>query len=76
MRVTINPQHRPKSRNEMVRTWIEKVKFKFGNSSNSNEGGEVMVPGINDNTALNIEDGFHTMKAYVLNPRSTLKIEP
>ena len=47
----------------MLRTWEEKVKFKFGNVTNL-EGCEVNVPGIPDNPAKDIEDGFHTMAQY------------
>ena len=48
----------------MMRTWEEKVKFKFGNAI-SEDALEVTVPGVADNPALNIADGFHSMKAYI-----------
>lgn len=50
---------RPRSRNEMMRTWEEKVKFRFGNSSGTYE---VSVPGVPNNEETAVEDGFHTME--------------
>jgi hypothetical protein len=47
-------------RNEMFRTWEEKVKYKFGNS-NSHEGFEITVAGVPDDESKNVEDGFHTI---------------
>jgi hypothetical protein len=42
----------------MMRTWEEKVKFKFGLSTTL----EVVVPGVRDNAEKRIEDCFHTMR--------------
>jgi len=51
----------------MMRTWEEKIKFKFGNNTNVDdfelvEGFEVNVPGVPDDLKKNLEDGFHTME--------------
>lgn len=49
----------------MMRTWEEKVKLKFGNDVNEDML-EVTVPGVADNPALSVEDGFHFMTTYEL----------
>ena len=46
----------------MMRTWEERVKFKFGNSWGSESEYEVSVPGIHDNDKANVEDGYHTIQ--------------
>ncbi|KAF8243917.1 hypothetical protein K440DRAFT_611241 [Wilcoxina mikolae CBS 423.85] len=51
---------KPRSRNEMFRTWEEKVKYKFGNINN-HEGFEITVAGVPDDESKNVEDGFHTI---------------
>ena len=55
----------------MMRTWEEKVKFKFGNAI-SEDALEVTVAGVADNPAHNVEDGFHSMEAYILFPSHAL----
>ena len=55
----------------MMRTWEEKVKFKFGNAIGE-DALEVTVPGVADNPALNITEGFHSMKAYIPFPSYAL----
>ena len=52
----------PRSKAEMMRTWEEKVKFKFGCGDNDDLL-EVTVPGVPDDPDLDIEDGFHCMTA-------------
>lgn len=47
-----------------MRTWEEKVKFKFGNST-GRDCYEVSVHGVPDNDETNVEDGFHTMETFV-----------
>jgi len=47
----------------MMRTWEEKVKFKFGCDGNDDLL-EVTVPGVPDDPDLSIEDGFHYMTVY------------
>ena len=73
---------RQRSKNEMMRTWEEKVgltrnlqsalirvliplkvKYKFGNSVT--EDLEVNLPGVDNNVAKRIEDGFHIMEELV-----------
>lgn len=44
-----------------MRTWERNVKYQFGDSSTS-YGYEVVVPGVADDEAKNIEDGFHVME--------------
>jgi hypothetical protein len=61
---------KPRSRNEMMRTWEEKIKFKFGNNTEVEdfefvEGFEVNVNGVPDDHKKHVEDGFHTMEVYV-----------
>lgn len=48
-----------RSKAAMMRTWEERVKFKFGNTSADLE---VNLPGVPDNPAKNIEENFHTME--------------
>jgi hypothetical protein len=50
-----------RSKSEMMRTWEEKVKMRFGNTTDT-ESCEVNVPGIPDNARKRVEDGFHTME--------------
>lgn len=57
----------------MLRTWEEKIKFKFGNVTNL-EGCEVNVPGIPDDPDKNIEDCFHTMAQYGDTPPPSLSL--
>jgi hypothetical protein len=45
----------------MLRTWEEKVKFKFGSKTDLDF--EVTVPGIPDDEENNVEGGFYTMKS-------------
>jgi hypothetical protein len=45
----------------MMRTWEEKVKMRFGNTT-SDESYEVNVPSIPDNESKRVEDGFHAME--------------
>ncbi|KAF8245037.1 actin-like ATPase domain-containing protein [Wilcoxina mikolae CBS 423.85] len=52
---------KPRSKHEMMRTWEEKVKFTFGNTTDPEAVYEVNVPGVPDNDDTNIEDGFHFM---------------
>jgi hypothetical protein len=51
----------------MMRTWEEKVKFRFGNVDFDDEedGWEVSVGRVPDNTAKKVYDGFHTMNKFV-----------
>jgi len=49
----------------MMRTWEEKVKFMFGNTTDTEGVYEVYVPGVPDDDTTNVEDGFHFMKRYV-----------
>ena len=58
---------KPRCKNEMMKSWEEKIKFKFGNNTNLYdfelvEGFEVNVPGVPDDHRKNLEDGFHTME--------------
>jgi len=47
-----------------MRTWEEKVKFRFGNVDFDDEedGWEVSVQGVPDDDETNVYDNFHTMK--------------
>lgn len=51
----------PRARDAMEKCWQEQVKFKFTTSRKSRQF-EVVVPGLADNAAKDIEEGFHTMK--------------
>jgi len=55
-----------------MRTWEEKVKFRFGNVDFDDEedGWEVSIGGVLDNAATNVYDGFHTMNKFVTLIRS------
>lgn len=59
-----------------MRTWEEKVKFRFGNVDFDDEedGWEVSVGGMPDNAAKNVYDGFHTMKKYATYAPSHLRL--
>jgi hypothetical protein len=53
----------------MMRTWEEKVKFRFGNvdfddDDDEEDGWEVSVQGVRDDKETNVYDNFHTMKKY------------
>lgn len=50
---------KPRCKAEMMRTWEEKVKYKFGNSSDYDY--DISVMGIPDDDDTNVEDGFHTI---------------
>ena len=57
----------PRSRTAMQKSWEEQVKFKFGApAQNKNTIFEVVVPGIADDEALDIEEGFHSMTRFAL----------
>lgn len=56
---TIN-RMRPRSRDEMMRSWIEQVKFKFGSEASDTEF-EVAVPGVADSVQNQVEDNYHTI---------------
>jgi hypothetical protein len=45
----------------MMRTWEEKVKFRFGSCHEEQEY-EVSVFGIPDNDQANVHDGFHIIQ--------------
>jgi hypothetical protein len=56
---------KPRSKIEMMNSWVQKVKFMFGNTTGL-EGFEVHVLGVKDNPEKNVEDCFHTMEMWVL----------
>ncbi|KAF8247382.1 hypothetical protein K440DRAFT_661489 [Wilcoxina mikolae CBS 423.85] len=51
-----------RSRNEMMRTWVDKAKSKF-NDKNSLEEYEVTMGGVPDDDDGNVEAGFHYMQS-------------
>jgi hypothetical protein len=51
----------------MMRTWEEKVKFRFGNYTDHDTEDrtyDVIVPGVSDNPS--VQDNIHTMTTYVV----------
>jgi len=48
-----------------MRTWEEKVKYTFGNITDMEGVYEVNVPGVPDDDATSVEDGFHFMQRCV-----------
>ncbi|KAA8913169.1 hypothetical protein FN846DRAFT_916415 [Sphaerosporella brunnea] len=50
---------KPRCKNEMMRTWVENVKLKFGNRTAFEY--DVSVHGVPDDEDTNVEDGFHSM---------------
>jgi hypothetical protein len=57
--------HQLKPRAEMMRTWEEKVKFTFGNHTDTDHTYDVFVPGVPNSERARVLDNIHTMKAYV-----------
>lgn len=51
----------PRSRMQMMNSWITDVKFRFGNTQLQEF--DVSVPGVPDDEAKDVDSGFHTMKA-------------
>ncbi|KAF8541135.1 hypothetical protein BDD12DRAFT_830367 [Trichophaea hybrida] len=52
-----------KPRREMMRTWEEKVKFTFGNHTNTDDNTyDVFVPGVLNNERARVQDNIHTME--------------
>lgn len=52
---------KPKPKAGMMKYWENTVKLKFGNGTKPG-GYEVIVPGVDNNEKLNVEDGYHSMK--------------
>jgi hypothetical protein len=59
---------KPRTKNEMMTSWEQKVKFKFGNVASGMEGYEVHVLGLPDSMEKAIEEGFHSIETYVIPP--------
>lgn len=55
------------AKEEMMRTWVEKVKFSFGHEEDgyADDYYEVTVGGVPDNEKKSIEGGFHTIETFV-----------
>ena len=53
----------------MMRTWEEKVKFKYGVRRAGDDDFEITVAGVPDDEANGVEDGFHTIPSFVPKPR-------
>ena len=51
---------KPRSHHEMMRSWEEQVKFKFGSEASHTEF-EVAVPGVADSVQNQVEDGYHSI---------------
>ena len=50
-----------KAKEEMMRTWEDKVKFPFKEDSDEDDDYEVNVRGVDDNEQMCVEGGFHKM---------------
>lgn len=50
-----------RSRTQMMNSWINDVKFRFGNTSQTEF--DVSVPGVADDDEKGVDSGFHTMLA-------------
>ncbi|KAA8895128.1 hypothetical protein FN846DRAFT_922535 [Sphaerosporella brunnea] len=53
---------KPRARKEMMRTWAENVKFKFGNTTTF--AYDVSVHGVPDNEATNVDDGEDVKRIF------------
>lgn len=51
---------KPRPHDEMMRSWIEQVKFKFGSEASDTEF-EVAVPGVADSVQNQVEDNYHSI---------------
>ena len=52
----------------MMRTWEEKVKFKYGVRRPGGDDFEITVAGVPDDELNGVEDGFHTIPSFVPSP--------
>ena len=52
----------------MMRTWKEKVKFKYGVRRPGGDNFEITVAGVPDDELNGVEDGFHTIPSFVPSP--------
>lgn len=54
---------KPRVYQRILRSWIEDVKFRFGNTEDENF--EINVPTFPNNSEKAVEDGFHKITRYV-----------
>ena len=52
----------------MMRTWEEKVKFKYGVRRAGDDDFDITVAGVPDDEHNGVEDGFHTIPSFVPSP--------
>ena len=52
----------------MMRTWEEKVKFKYGTQRPGSDSFEITVAGLPDDELNGVEDGFLTIHSFVPSP--------
>ena len=54
----------------MMRTWEERVKFKYGTERPGSDNFEITVAGLPDDELNGVEDGFLTIHPFVPSPSS------